>query len=177
MADALRLAGLAAAAVLALAGCERGEPRLMNIAANTTSPDEFSILPTRPLTMPPDLSALPEPTPGGRNRTDPAPLEDAVAALGGRPAARAAGIPAADAALYAHVTRLGTEADIRDRLAAEDLEFRRRNNGLLLDRLFSVNVYFRTYRVMALDRYAELARWRRLGVRTPAAPPDPRLGR
>jgi hypothetical protein len=172
MAVAFRVAALAAAAVLALAACERGEPRLMNVAANMNSPDEFSILPTRPLIVPEDLATLPEPAPGGTNRADPRPFDDIAAALGGRPSARDGGIPAADGALVAHAARFGVEAGIRERLAAEDLEFRRRNDGLLLERLFNVNVYFRAYRAMALDRYAELARWRRLGVRTPAAPPE-----
>ncbi|MCL4186353.1 MAG: DUF3035 domain-containing protein [Rhodobacteraceae bacterium] len=169
-------AGIAAALALAavLSACSRGgEPRLMNIPANTSTPDEFSILPTRPLMMPEDLSALPEPTPGGASRTDPTPEADAIRTLGGNPAVRAAPVPAGDSAVVAHARRFGAEAGIRDTLAAEDLEFRRRNDGRLLERWFSVNVYYRAYREMALDRYAELARWRRAGIRTPAAPPDP----
>ena len=62
-----------------------------------------------------------------------------------------------------------TEA--RDTLAAEDLDWRRDNNGRVLERLFNVNVYFRAYAPMSLDQHAELARWRRLGVATPSAPP------
>lgn len=165
--------GLIAAAALALAACERGEPQLMNIRSNTASPDEFAILPTKPLLMPDDLRALPPPTPGGPSRTDPTPVADAIAALGGNPAARDRGVPAADAALLAHAQRHGVDPGIRERLAAEDYEFRSRNRGRVLERAFNVNVYFRAYRAMALDRYAELARWRLLGVRTPAAPPDP----
>jgi hypothetical protein len=38
--------------------------------------------------------------------------------------------------------------------------------------MFGTNVYFRAYRQQALDRYAELERLRRMGVRTPAAPPS-----
>ena len=48
-------------------------------------------------------------------------------------------------------------------LATEDLEFRRKNDGRLLEKLFSVNVYFKAYAKMALDQYAELERWRRKG--------------
>jgi len=164
---------LALALALALAGCSRGEPRLMNIAANTTSPDEFSILPTRPLLMPEDMTALPEPDPGGASRSDPTPLADAIATLGGNAARLAAPVPAADAAILARARRFGTDPAIRATLAAEDLEFRRKKDGRLLERWFNVNVYYRAYRAMALDRYAELARWRRAGIRTPAAPPDP----
>jgi hypothetical protein len=34
-----------------------------------------------------------------------------------------------------------------------------------------VNVYFKAYRAQSLDQQAELAFWRRRGVRTPSAPP------
>jgi hypothetical protein len=91
-----------------------------------------------------------------------------VRALGGDPvrAARASG----DVISYA--SRFGVAQDIRGTLAAEDLEYRRRNDGRLLERVFNVNVYYRAYRPLALDRYAELERLRRAGVRTPAAPPQ-----
>lgn len=169
-------AALAAALMLAACG-GGGEPRLMNFTSAGDGPDEFAILPTRPLEMPPDLGALPEPTPGGTSRTDPQPFADAVSALGGNPAALGAtAVPAADAGLMARAQRFGVTPGIRDQLAAEDLEFRRRNRGRLLERVAGVNVYFRAYRPMALDRHAELDRWRAAGARTPAAPPDPRLG-
>lgn len=156
------------AALVALAACGgSGDPRLMNLRNTESGPDEFSILPTEPIEIPQNLSELPPPTPGGVNRTDPDPESDAIRALGGNPerAARAAGD------IVGYTTRFGVSPDIRGVLAAEDLEFRRRNDGRLLERVFDVNVYFRAYRRMALDRYAELERLRRAGVRTPAAPP------
>lgn len=163
---------VAGAAVLALAACGRSDdaPQLMNIRSTTQGPDEFSILPPKPLEMPEDITSLPEPTPGGVNRTDPTPNADAVAALGGtlRPAD---GIPSADAALIGHAGRYGVTAGIRETLAAEDLEWRRDNNGRLLERLFNVNVYFKAYADQSLDQQAELWRWRRAGARTPSAPP------
>jgi hypothetical protein len=165
---------LVTAAAMALAACGRGdrEPELMNLRSETA--DEFGILPTKPLEMPEDLAALPEPTPGGTNRTDPTPLADAVAALGGDPAALTRdGVAAGDGALISYATRYGVAPDIRQVLAAEDLEWRRTNNGRLLERVFNVNVYYSSYEPMSLDRYAELERFRRLGVRTPAAPPEP----
>ena len=70
--------------VAALAGCSN-DPQLHNISSGQTTPDEFAILPTRPLSMPQDLNQLPQPTPGGPNITDPNPKGDAVAALGGDP--------------------------------------------------------------------------------------------
>lgn len=161
-------------AAMVLSGCSDTEnPTLMHVAAQEREPDEFGILPTRPLQMPERLDTLPEPTPGGINRADPQPRADVAAALGGsRAAALAGAIPPADGALMAHAARFGRSAGIRDQIAAEDLEFRQRNRGRVLERLFSVNVYHRAYRVMALDRYAELERWRARGVQTSAAPPD-----
>lgn len=155
------------AALIALAACGAADPRLMNIRNTEAGPDEFAVLPTNPIAIPENLSALPQPTPGGANRTDPDPEGDAIRALGGNPerATRMAGD------ITAHATRFGVSDDIRGVLAAEDLDFRRQNSGRLLERLFDSNVYFRAYRDMSLDRYAELERLRRAGVRTPAAPP------
>lgn len=163
------------AAGLALAGCSRNkEPQLMNIRSSTSTPDEFAILPNKPIEMPQDMAALPDPTPGGANRVDPTPEADAVAALGGNPARLAeTGIPSSDSALVAQTTRFGVAQSIRQTLAAEDLEYRRRNDGRLLERVFSVNVYFRAYAKQALDQYAELLRWRQAGARNVGAPPNP----
>ena len=61
--------------------------------------------------------------------------------------------------------------DIRETLAVEDLEYRRKNNGRVLERLFKVTVYYRAYAQQALDPQAELAHWRALGLPTPSAPP------
>ncbi len=153
---------------------EKAPPDLM-IFPRTAGPDEFAVIPAKPLAAPEDYTALPEPTPGGADRTDPTPDADAVAALGGRPAAlgRDNATPRTDGGLLSHAARFGVAPDIRQALAAEDLAFRHRNRGLLLERVFNVNVYFDSYAGQSLDQYAELRRLRRLGVRTPAAPPDP----
>lgn len=159
----------AAVALMALVACgEPRDPQLMNIRSQTRSPDEFAVLPVKPLEMPEDIAALPEPTPGAQNRTDPTPEADAVAALGGNVGRARQGDPG----LLAHAGRFGTSGDIRQQLAAEDLAYRRANDGRLLERAFNVNVYFRAYEPMTLDRYAELERWRRAGVRTVSAPPE-----
>lgn len=167
---------IALAVVAVLAGCGEKEPRLMNLRASGEGPDEFAILPTKPLEMPEDLAALPPPTPGGRNLTDPTPEADAVAALGGNPArvAQTGRVPAGDGALVSAAARFGAQADIRETLAAEDYEWRRKNDGRLLERLFNVSVYYRAYAPMSLDQQAELERWRLRGLRTPAAPPSAR---
>lgn len=164
----------AALAALSACGSRNKDPSLLNIRNNT--PDEFGILPTKPLQAPENYAALPEPTPGGSNLVDPTPHADAVAALGGNPAALSRqGVAAGEGALYAHVTRYGSTPAIRQTLANEDLEYRRKNDGRLMERLFNVNVYFRAYMPMSLDQHAELARWRRAGMRTPSAPPDPEI--
>jgi hypothetical protein len=170
--------GLALAALLVLSACSSRDavPNLMNLRSATAGPDEFAILPTKPLQMPENLAALPEPTPGGGNLADPTPFADAVAALGGNPAAvTRRGVDAADGGLLAHTQRFGASADIRATLAAEDLDYRRKNNGKLLERLFNVNVYFSAYAQMALNQAAEIERWRKLGLRTVGAPPEPAL--
>lgn len=163
------------AALVALAGCGGGdkEPNLLNIQQpRSEGPDEFAVLPTKPLEMPSDRS-LPPPTPGGTNRTDPTPQADATAALGGN--AAVLNRPSGDRALIAYTGRHGRDPQIREELAAADLEFRRRNDGRLLERIFNANVYFDAYEEMELDQYRELERLRRAGIRTSAAPPDPEL--
>ncbi len=163
---------LGAFTALAACGGSNEDPNLLNISQpRAEGPDEFAVLPTKPLELPENVASLPEPTPGGTNRVDPTPEADAIAALGGNAAvlSRASG----DGALVAYARRFGSDPNIRPQLAAADLEFRRRNDGRLLERLFNVNVYFRAYEEMSLDQHRELERLRRSGVRTAAAPPDP----
>jgi len=160
---------LGAALVALVSGCGGGDPQLMNIKSTTRTPDEFAVLPGKPLEMPQDFAELPPPQPGAPNRTDPTPQADAIAALGGNPAGGVRG----DAGLMTHVTRFGSAPDIRQTLAAEDLEFRRRNDGRLLERLANTNVYYKAYSVQSLDQERELDYWRRRGVRNVSAPPPP----
>jgi hypothetical protein len=170
--------GIAVCAVLALSACgnvfggDKKDPKLLNIRSASRSPDEFTILPTKALQMPDDLMTLPEPTPGGENITDPTPEADAVAALGGNPAAlKRTGISAGNGGLVSYASRYGVTGDVRSQLAAEDLEYRRKHDGRLLERVFKVNVYYKAYKPMSLDKYATLEFWRRAGVRTVGAPP------
>lgn len=161
--------GIAVAIAALVAACGGPEkPELMQLRKTTQGPDEFAILPTKPLTMPENLSLLPAPTPGGSNITDPTPAADAIVALGGRPGSGAA----ADGAFIHQTGRFGTDPGIRTALAAEDLQWRRDHDGRLLERMFSISVYFKAYAPMALDQIAEAERWRALGLRTPASPPS-----
>ncbi|MDT8857358.1 DUF3035 domain-containing protein [Paracoccaceae bacterium Fryx2] len=161
---------VASLAMIALGACSSGDPKLMHLRSATQGPDEFGILPPKALELPANMTDLPTPTPGGASRTDPTPFDDAIVALGGKPQA-GRGMAAADGAVVAAASRYGRAADIRSVLAAEDLEYRRRNDGRLLERLFNVNVYFKAYAPMSLDQHAELERWRRAGAGNPSAPP------
>ena len=68
----------------------------------------------------------------------------------------------------------GGRVDIRAELAAADLQWRQKHQGLLLQRWFNMNTYFEAYLPFALDQYGELQYWRSQGVATPSAPPNVR---
>lgn len=155
-----------------LAGCSSSEPDLMNFGPSRAGPDEFVVAPAKPLETPPANAALPVPTPGGANRADPRPLDDAVVALGGSAsAANRSGSPAADGGLLRYASRLGRDPRIRDTLAREDLDYRRRNKGRLLERLTNTNIYYSAYDGYHLDQQGAMDRFRRAGIPTPGAPP------
>lgn len=155
------------AAAGSLAGCgEGGLAGALRSAGVGDAPDEFLVLPTKPLEIPTDLATLPPPTPGAVNRVDPRPEADAVAALTGRPAAPGTA-PAGSL-----IARAGpVDPAIRARLAAEDQVYRSENQGLLLERLTNNSPDSRIYENMRLDADAEFLRLRARGVRVPAAPP------
>lgn len=167
----MRKAILAILAAGLLVACTGGERSLHNMRTSDGGPDEFAVAPVGALEMPETLD-LPKPTPGGTNRTDKTPKADAIAALGGRASAQfAGGIPASDRALIARVGRNGVAADIRGTLAAEDAQFRTNRKRLSFFNPFGRDRYFRAYANQALDAYAELLRFRNLGIATPTAPP------
>lgn len=155
-------------AALVLSGCANRNSdvtRLHNLRSPHDGPDEFAILPVKPLEMPGDMKALPEPTPGVRSLSDQNPMEDAVAALGGKP-----GAGVGDAALVAAATRRGVAPDIREALAQEDLRLRQRRGARPLERLFKTPVYARVYQRQTLKRRDTLEQYRAAGAATPAIP-------
>lgn len=163
--------GMLAAAMLV--GCS-SDPQLNHFGSGTDGPEEFAVLPTKSLQMPPDLNELPAPTPGGSNITDPTPLQDAVASLGGDPSRLTAqGIGAADGALVTYTARGGTDPSIRQVVAAEDEQYRAKRGRRFLEILARSNVYYRAYEPQSLNPWIETERWRRAGAQVPSAPPAP----
>jgi hypothetical protein len=162
--------------IVAVAGCSTGErePRtLRDLRTNTGEPEEFSIVPNKPLVTPPSFNELPEPAPGAANRTDQNPKADLVVALGGNPArleAPAGAIGAGDQALVQRASRFGREETIRTTLAQEDEDFRLRR-GRFTWSIVPEDDYNRVYRTQRLDPYTWLRRYRQAGAVTPTAPP------
>ncbi|MFL4469701.1 DUF3035 domain-containing protein [Tateyamaria armeniaca] len=165
----MRLIVCALIAVTVLAACEN--KGLRQIQSRGEGPDEFIIVPAKPLEQPESFSALPEPTPGGFNRTDQRPLEDSVAALGGQRTSPNAPVPGSDAALVNHTSRFGREANIRATLAAADAQFRKRQSRLTQIRIFQEDSYAQAYRREAIRPARVAEQFRRAGIPTPTAPP------
>lgn len=158
-------------AVIALGACTSGKRSLHDMRSTSAGPDEFTVLPVAALEFPNQFT-LPPPTPGATNLADPTPKADAIVALGGRASAvNAGGIPVSDGALVAAASRGGVQGDVRAVLAAEDAAFRRGKQRLGFLTFLSRDRYFKAYSRSALDAYAELQRFRNLGVATPTAPP------
>lgn len=161
--------------LIGLAGCSSvgRDIGLHRLKTNSGTPNEFAIVPNKPLQQPESYNALPSPTPGSANRTDQTPKADAVAALGGNPAqVNAGGTPSGgDAALVNRATRYGTEPGIRTQLASEDLEYRKRKS-LFSFKLFPEDEYNKAYEEQSLDSRSALDAYRRAGAQTPSAPPE-----
>lgn len=165
-------------AAVALTACgKRGDDvRLTRFTDGGNGPDEFSILPGKPLQNPADYAALPAPAPGQANLTDATPMADGVAALGGNPAALVPGAPSAsDGALLAHSGRYGSQPGIRQTLAVEDADVRRRHGRINILNIGRNDDYTDSYKRQWLDSQSESVRLRARGVKTPSSPPpDPK---
>jgi hypothetical protein len=165
----MRLIAFALIGILVLAACEN--KGLREIQPRGDGPDEFIVVPARPLEQPENFVALPAPTPGGTNRTDQRPLDESVAQLGGRRGSPTGPIPGSDAALVNHASRYGREANIRGTLAAADAEFRKRQGRLTQIRLFQTDSYSQAYRSEAINPGVVAREFSRAGIPTPTAPP------
>ncbi|WP_137702828.1 DUF3035 domain-containing protein [Marimonas lutisalis] len=166
---------MSALGLAACGGYER-DITLRDVRSASPGPDEFSVLPTKPLQEPASYSDLPPPTPGAANLVDQNPLADGVAALGGRPERlQDNGVPAGDGALVRHASRNGVSPTIREELAAQDEDFRRRKSRFTKFRIVRQDLYNKVYKREALKPRSETERFRRsTGVRTPSSPPASR---
>lgn len=156
-------------ALCAVAGCQNSG--LRTLLKPGEGPDEFRIVPAKALQTPENFGTLPPPA-RGANRADQVPLDDSVAALGGRRTSGAGNAASGDAAIVNEASRFGRDGNIRATLAAEDEDFRRRRGRLTQIRIARVDRYNDVYRREALDPFVEVERWRRAGARTPTAPPQ-----
>jgi len=156
----------------AVAGCSN--QGLRDLDPPGAGPDEFSVLPVKPLTQPKDYAFLPAPTPGGGNLTDPNPKADAVVALGGNAGALNpnGAVPSSDAALVTASSRYGVPANTREVVQAEDDAFRKRRGRLSGWRLFPVDRYAQVYEREAIDPFAVTDVARQSGIETPSSPPN-----
>lgn len=169
---ALPLALIACTGLAACGGVER-DITLRKIGSTSNGPDEFTIVPGKPLEMPVTFVELPAPTPGGSNRTDQQPIADAVVALGGRATAlEDRGVSTSDGALVTAASRRGVDPSIRTTLSAEDEEFRRQKSRWTKFRIFGGDEYYRAYEKQTLDSQETKRAWRRAGAQTPSAPPE-----
>lgn len=155
--------------VLSACGSRDKDIVLTKLRNDGAGPDEFAIVPGKPLQEPANYTTLPQPTPGGVNITDQNPLADGAIALGGNPAAKR-GISPADGALVNHSRRFGVIAGIRQTLRREDSEIRRNHGRVNILRIGPDN-YNRAYRRQWLESKEEAARLRSLGIPTSSSPP------
>ncbi|MCV6586225.1 MAG: DUF3035 domain-containing protein [Marinibacterium sp.] len=168
----MRVARSLTVLTLALAVSACADRGLQTVVKNGRGPDEFLVIPSKPLSEPESYTFLPAPTPGGANITDQNPEADAIAALGGNPAAlNSTTIPGSDGALVNNARRYGSDADIRTVLAQEDADFRKRRGRFANIKLFNVDRYADVYSSQTLNADEQERRYRQAGVPTPAAPP------
>lgn len=163
---------LIATLVLSACGSRDKDVVLTRLTNDGDGPDEFSILPGKPLQEPENYTTLPTPNPGGANLTDQNPLADGIVALGGRPSSLSGGaVSSADGALVNHSRRFGVTGGIRQTLRKEDVEARRRYGRVDIFRLGKNDDYNNAYRRQWLNSKEETTRLRNLGVPTASSPP------
>lgn len=160
-------------AIFALQACDGGP--LATGTLKDDGPDEFAIIPNKPLELPEELGTelaqLPTPTPGARSRAIPAPRREAVATLGGQPERLDdRRVTASESQLIAAASVSGVNPNIRSILAAEQAD-NPDTKPRLLERAFGLQRRANAGRLTALDPQAEAVRLQRLGVRV-IVPPE-----
>ncbi|MEI4195655.1 DUF3035 domain-containing protein [Roseovarius sp. E0-M6] len=161
----------AVAVTLTACGNRNGDVKLTRFQNSGEGPDEFTILPTKPLQSPDSYNNLPAPNPGGVNLVDQNPEAEGIEALGGNAAVLSRGVSANETGLINHVRREGVTPGIRQTLAKEDREVRRKHGRVNILRIGPVDDYTTAYKRQWLDADAERQRLQRRGIATPSAPP------
>ncbi|MDB0052249.1 DUF3035 domain-containing protein [Ascidiaceihabitans sp.] len=154
--------------VVSLTACANDGLRKFNAPGN--GPDDFLVSPSKPLQEPASYAALPAPTPGQGNLVDATPLEDAVAALGGRRDNPNGSIPVRDGAIVQHASRFGVTPNIRAELAAKDAAFRKSKILFTQFRIVKDDLYSEVYKGQSLDPNEIAGLYRKSGIATPTAP-------
>ena len=167
----MRFANIGLILALATTAACGGGDNLRELGRPGDGPDEFRIVPGQPLQPPENYSELPAPTPGGTNLTDQDPLQDGVAALGGRRSAPTGSIPGSDGGVVNYASRFGRDGSIRQALAAEDEAYRQRRGRFSRIRLQKRDFYALVYRPQTLNARTEARKWRRAGAATPSSNP------
>ena len=159
--------------ILALGLTACGEVTLRDLTDPAAGPEEFDIIPNKPLETPKDYKVLPAPTPGQANLSDATPKKDAVAALGGKPSLLdAQGVARSDSALVASASRFGVPAGVRAQTAVEDAAFRKRRGRFSNIRLFKTDRYGSVYKRELINPRETVDIYRRAGRKTPTVPPS-----
>lgn len=163
------ISGFVGLAVL-LAGCANEEPpvTLQEASLKNGAPDEFLVLPQRPLVLPEDLEALPEPDPAAGTLVEIDPFVEARRAAGGN--GGGTGATAADGAILAAARTVGRNPNIRQELAEETDAKLRRGRGLLgfFDRFRLAPRKQTVFNDQKLDAIGELKKRQAQGVKTPS---------
>jgi DUF3035 family protein len=174
MAMRLPLGAIILGLVAVVGGCA-GDKGLVQLYNNGRGPEEFSVMPVKPLTEPANYTSLPTPTPGGTNLVDTDPRAEAITALGGRASAQSAqGVASSDVALVNQASRYGVPSNTRVELAESDAEFRKRKSKAFFSRLKlgRFDHYNEAYKNQAVEPYNESKRFRSGGALTPSSPPS-----
>ncbi len=166
-----RLTCLFVCIALAACGGKDKDVVLAKIKKKGDGPDEFSIIPGKALQEPEDYTLLPKPTPGNINLTDQTPKIDGIIALGGTPPQ--SGIAKTETSLVAHVGQFNAPTNIRQTIATEDKELRRRYGNVNIFKFGGAGNYNAAYRKHWLNGYSEQERLSQRNVQTPTAPPEP----
>jgi hypothetical protein len=173
MTRAAMLVGLAV-----LAGCTRIGGDLSSdgfssaLGLKDTTPDEFIVLPRKPLTMPQTI-ALAEPSPGAPSRVEPTPLADARAALG-RQSPQDGGPSAAEQALIAAVGADAADPAVREALTTDGArDLSDSPYGLEADFGVELTSITRGEPLTREEQEAEAARLRAQGLTVPNTPEAP----